>query len=64
MNRNGHNYSGVRAKVVPWDKVTCIVLETGRFCSPRLPGLLTEYERAYIAAYQPAFNEDLQNGYT
>lgn len=64
MNKNGHNYGGIRAKPVPWDKVTCIVLETGIECSPGLMGLLTQYERAYIAAYQPAFNQDYQDGYT
>lgn len=64
MNKNGHNYSGIRAKPVEWDRVTCIVLETGFECSPRLPGLLTQYERAYIAAYQPFYNQDYQDGFT
>lgn len=64
MNKNGHNYGGIRAKVVPWDKVTCVVLENGFECSPRLGGLLTAYERAYIATYTPAFNQDYQDGFT
>lgn len=64
MNKNGHNYSGIRAKPVLWDRVTCVVLHTGMFICPRLAGQLTEYERAYIAHYQPFFNQDYQNGFT
>jgi hypothetical protein len=64
MNRNLPLYVGKRAKLVPFDKVTALVLETGQFCSPRLGALLMQHERAYIAAYQPAFNQDTQNGFT
>jgi len=64
MNKNGHNYAGIRAKPVIWDKVTCIVLETGMVSSPAIAGLLTQYERIYIATYQPYFNQDYQNGFT
>ena len=64
MNRNLPLYTGRRAKLVPFDKVTCLVLETGPFCSPRLGAQLLHHERAYIAAYQPAFNQDNQNGFT
>lgn len=64
MNQNIRFYVGKRAKAVPFDKVTALVLETGQFCSPRLDGLLMQHERAYIAAYQPAFNQDTQNGFT
>lgn len=64
MNKNGHNYGGIRAKPIPWDVVTSLVLESGRECSPRLSRLLTEYERIYIATYQPPFNQDFQDGFT
>jgi hypothetical protein len=64
MNRNLPFYTGHRAKLVPFDKVTCLVLETGITCSPGLGGKLMHYERAYIAAYQPGFNQDNHNGFT
>ena len=64
MNRCGTLYHGTRYKSIPWDAVTCIVLQTGWECPPWLSGRLTEYERAYIAAYEPLLNEDFRDGFT
>lgn len=64
MNKNGHNYLGTRMTQIPFDKITCLVLQNGPTCPAGLDGLLTSHERAYIAAYLPAFNQDFQHGYT
>jgi hypothetical protein len=54
-----------RAKPVPYDRMTCLVLESGIECSRELDTNLRNYERAYIAAYETPYNEDYQqNGFT
>ena len=58
VNRGTHH--SITAKVIPHDKRTCLVLESGIVASPRLDGTLTSYERAYIARYRPYFNLDIQ----
>lgn len=47
-------------KVVSFDKMTCLVLQTGFETPPWLRPVLQRYERAYIAHYLPAMNEDFQ----
>lgn len=56
--------AGDRAKPIPFDRMTCLVLETGVECSPELDFNLRAYERAYIAAYEPPYNEDHMLGQT
>ena len=54
-----------RAKPIPYDRMTCLVLENGIECSRELDMNLRNYERAYIAAYETPYNEDYQmNGFT
>lgn len=52
------------AKYIPADCMTCLIVESGIECSPRLDGRLRELERAYIAAYEPPYNADWRNGFT
>lgn len=49
---------GERSKPIPYDLMTCLVLENDPVCSPGLDLKLQAYERAYIAAYEPPYNED------
>lgn len=54
-----------RAKPIPYDRMTCLVLENGIECSRELDTNLRDHERAYIAAYETPYNEDYQqNGFT
>lgn len=54
-----------RAKPIPYDRMTCLVLENGIECSRELDTNLRDYERAYIASYETPYNEDYQqNGFT
>lgn len=53
-----------RHKVIPHDRHTALVLETGQYCSPGLDRLLWDNERAYIAHYLPPFNHPDHNGGT
>jgi hypothetical protein len=41
---------------LPHDRLTALVLETGRVRSPLLRFKLQDYERAYIAHYEPKLN--------
>jgi hypothetical protein len=44
-------------KKIPYDRHTCIVLESGRLREdPNLGNMMQRLERAYIAHYQPPFN--------
>lgn len=47
-------------KIVHFDKMTCLVLQTGIEIEPWLRPMLQRYERAYIAHYLPGMNEDFQ----
>lgn len=49
---------------VPHDRYTALVLEKGQFVQPGLDAKLRAYERAYINAYQPEYNEDRASGLT
>lgn len=66
--RTWKRYAGLhksdRAKPLPYDRFTCLVLETGLVCSPGLDLILRTYERAYIATYDPPYNEDYNFGFT
>lgn len=54
-----------RVKPIPFERITCLALETGIECSRNLDFNLQSYERAYIAAYEPPYNEDyVRNGFT
>lgn len=53
-----------RAKPIPYDRMTCLVLENDPVCSRELDAKLQSYERAYIAAYETPFNVDHLNGFT
>jgi hypothetical protein len=53
-----------RAKPIPYDRMTCLVLENDIVCSRELDTNLRNYERAYIAAYETPYNEDYLNGFT
>lgn len=48
---------------LPHDRLTALVLEKGRVKSPYLPFKLQDYERAYIAHYEPKLNHlDVDGG--
>lgn len=54
LQEQGNRYGGI--KHIPFDRHTCIVVESGRLRSPGLDDKLQPLERAYIAHYQPPFN--------
>lgn len=64
VNRANGLMQSTTAKVIPHDKMTCLVLHNGFEIPGWLDGKLTAYERAYFAAYEPYFNEDHQAGFT
>lgn len=64
LNRHAPFQISIKAKPIYFDAMTCLVLESGTECSPHLDINLRDYERAYIAAYEPAHNQDYQDGVT
>lgn len=64
VNKNHMFHSSPTDKVIPFDRVTCKVLECGQIRCPCLDGNLEAYERAYISFYRPPFNMDTQNGFS
>lgn len=64
LNRAEPFQVGTKAKAIPFDRMTCLVLENGIVCSPQLEANLQAYERAYLAAYEPIYNQDYQDGVT
>lgn len=50
------DYPRRRPKTIPFDRHTCIALDSGRLVSKHLDEQLKRLERAYIARYQPPFN--------
>lgn len=64
VNKNHMFHSSPTDKVIPFDKITCKVLEHDMVCCPCLDGNLEAYERAYLSFYKPPFNCDTQNGFT
>jgi hypothetical protein len=62
-----NTYTGQQSKgvkFIPAEVMTCLVVENGPECSPRLDARLQDLERAYIAAYPTPFNLDLKSGLT
>jgi len=53
-----------RHTAIPHDRMTALVIESGRVQSPRLKYLLRDTEQEYIDAYQPRWNADDSNGGT
>ena len=53
-----------RHQPIPHDRQTCLVLGSGRFRDRQLEFQLRDYERAYIAHYEPRYNHLDQNGGT
>ena len=64
VNRYYPFQQSTTAKYIPADLMTCLIVHSGVECPPRLDGRLQELERAYIAAYEPAYNVDYRNGFT
>lgn len=64
VNRYFPFQQSTTAKYIPADLMTCLIVESGIECSPRLDGKLKELERAYIATYEPPYNVDYRNGFT
>jgi hypothetical protein len=65
VNRTHPFAESITAKHIPFDKITCLVIEKdARIHSPRTDGAMEAHERAYLAHYRPYYNVDAQNGFT
>lgn len=65
INRQARNQKydrfQVGARGIPFDRYTCLVLEAE---ANRLPALMQDVERAYLATYEPPYNRTDANGGT
>jgi hypothetical protein len=59
LQEQANRHGGI--KRIPFDRHTCIVVESDRIRSGRLDEKLQPLERAYIAHYQPPYNFIGQN---
>jgi hypothetical protein len=64
VNRNFEYHVSTTAKRIPFDRITCWVIERGPIACPCLAGNLEAYERAYLAHYETPYNFDCQNGFS
>jgi hypothetical protein len=64
VNKNFAFHQSSTAKLIPYDRMTCLVLFNGPVKPWTLDGELEAHERAYIAEYRPGFNMDMQAGFS
>lgn len=65
-HQRAHKYQPVRSfsweKRIPYDRYTCLVIDSSYELSDRLRAQLIELEAEYIAAYRPPFNTSSGGG--
>jgi len=64
VNKNGVFHESPTAKFIPYDAITCLVVQNGWYADQRLDGQLQNLERIYIATYEPPYNIGYINGFT
>lgn len=64
VNKYAPFQNGKSQIAIPFDRHTCIVLETGFVKQPGTPQMLRDYERLYIGTYETPYNNPRFQAFT